>query len=81
MRNPRTLCDAILAEEPMKKTKPMRLLSQDMKIWTGPLNDRARAEAHAQRLEKLLLDILDVFLFTIVFTGIVAVTIWIFKVI
>ena len=65
----------------MKKTKPMRLLSQDMKIWTGPLNDRASAEAHAQRLEKLLMDIVDVILFTIVFTGIVAVTIWIFKVI
>ena len=65
----------------MKKTKPMRLLSRDMKIWTGPLNDRARAEAHAERLEKLLMDIVDVILFTIVFTGIVAVTIWTFKVI
>ncbi len=65
----------------MKKTKPMRLLSEDMKIWTGPLNDRASAEAHAQRLEKLLMDIVDVILFTVVFTGIVAVTIWTFKVI
>ena len=75
------MCDAILAEKPMKKTKPMRLVSQDMKIWSGPLNDRASAEAHAQRLEKLLMDIVDVILFTIVFTGIVAVTIWTFKVI
>jgi len=81
MRNPRALCDAILAEKPMKKTKPMRLLSEDMKIWTGPLNDRASAEAHAHRLEKLLMDILDVILFAVVFTGIVAVTIWTFKVI
>lgn len=59
----------------------MRLLSEDMKIWTGPLNDRASAEAHAQRLEKLIMDIVDVILFTVVFTGIVAVTIWTFKVI
>ena len=81
MRNPRALCDDILTEKPIKRTKPMRLLSRDMNIWTGPLTDRARAEAHAQRLEKLLTDILDVFLFTVVFTGIVAFTIWAFKVI